>query len=331
MWKLLQYLPPSFLTFIKHNTSGQFRYLLRQKLGSQWQDIPETVYAIKDGRKFEIGPDGVYWGIYYGLGYEPEVTNILANLVKPDDVVLDIGTNFGWYTTLFAQIVGNQGKIHSFEPSPSTYEKLQKNIELNNCQDLVIANRSAMGEHEGTAQINVFTQRSHACASLSTLGETDYQAFDTPLTTLDLYMKKQGIERINFLKIDVEGSELAVLKGAADLLSSPSAPPMMIEINDDTSQAFGYTSEQIWNQLCEYGYDQFYAMTSGEKLERIHDVSGFKQLADVHMVHDLDEKVKSTEKSIFASFKGVPGMAIAGKGDTIKQRLSGTKIKVLDD
>jgi FkbM family methyltransferase len=331
MWKLLQYLPPSLLTLIKHNTTGQFRYLLRQQLGAKAQDIPEMVYPTKDGRKFEIGPDDVYWGIYYGLGYEPEVTNILSSLVKPDDVVLDVGTNFGWYTTLFAKIAGTGGKVHSFEPSPTTYEKLQKNIELNDCQNKVITNRCAVSDREGTTQINVFTKRSHACASLSTLGETDYQSFDTPLTTLNRYISDRSIDRVDFLKIDVEGSELAVLKGGADLLSSPAAPPMMIEINDDTSGAFGYGAEQIWDQLSGYGYDHFYAMTSGQKLERIHDVSGFKRLADVHMVHDKDEKVKSTEKSIFTHFNGVPGMAIAGKGDSVKQRLSGTSIQVVDD
>jgi FkbM family methyltransferase len=331
MWKLLQYLPPSFLTFIKHNTTGQFRYLIRQQLGAQSKDIPEIVYSVKDGRKFEIGPDDVYWGIYYGLGYEPEVTNILSNLVKPDDVVLDIGTNFGWYTTLFAQVAGVHGKIHSFEPSPTTYEKLQKNIELNNCQDLVIANRCAMSDREGTTQINVFTKRSHACASLSTLGETEYTAFDTPLTTLNLYLKNHAIDRVNFLKIDVEGSELAVLQGGSDLLNSPLAPPMMIEINDDTSGAFGYGAEQIWEQLSNYGYDHFYSMTSGQKLERIHDVADFKRLADVHMVHGSNEEVKSTEKSILTHFQGVPGMAIAGKGDSVKQRLSGTSIQIVDN
>jgi FkbM family methyltransferase len=330
MWKLLQYLPPSFLTFVKHNTSGQFRYLLRQQLGAKSQDIPEIVYSSKDGRKFEIGPDDAYWGIYYGLGYEPEVTNILSCLVKPDDVILDVGTNFGWYTTLFAQIAGDRGKIHSFEPSPTTYEKLLKNIELNNLVDFVIANRCAVSDSEGSTKIHVFTKRSHGCASLSTLGEEEYEAFDTPLTTLNRYIADCSIERVDFLKIDVEGSELAVLKGASDLLSSPAAPPMMIEINDDTSTAFGYDSGDIWELLCSYGYDHFYAMTSGEKLDRIHDVSEFKRLADVHMVHALDEKIESTEKSIFARFKGVPGMAIVGKGNIVTQRLQNTSVKVFD-
>jgi FkbM family methyltransferase len=331
MWKILQYLPPNFLTFIKHNTSGQFRYLIRQYLGARSDSIPEMVYSFKDGRKFEIGPDDVYWGIYYGLGYEPEVTNILSKLIKPKDIILDIGTNFGWYTTLFAKIVGTEGKIHSFEPSPTTCEKLQKNIQLNQCENLVAVNRYAVSDREGSTKIHVFTKRSHACASLSTLGEEDYEAFDTPLTTVNRYIMDAGIDRVGFLKIDVEGSELDVLKGASNLLSSASAPPMMIEINDDTSKSFGYGARQIWEQLSSYGYDHFYAMTSGEKLERVHSVSDFERLADVHMVHAPDEKIKSTEKSIFTHFKGVPGMAIVAKGDSVTERLAGTGIQVMND
>jgi FkbM family methyltransferase len=331
MWKLLQLLPPSFLTFVKQNTSAQFRYLLRQRFGAKSQDIPEMIFTVKDGRKFEIEPDDIYWGLYYGVGYEPEVTNILAHLIKSEDVVFDVGSNFGWYTTLFAELAGDRGKVHAFEPSPATYSKLQKNIGLNNAQNRVVTNPCAVSDREGTTQIHVFSKRSHACASLSTLGDDDYEAFDTPLTSLNQYITTHGINRVDFLKIDVEGSELSVLKGASDLLSSPSAPPMVIEINDEASRSFGYTCEQIWEQLCNYGYDHFYTIASEERLERIHNLSDFKRLGDVQMVHAEDEKVKSTDKSIFTHFQGVPAMAMVAKGDSITKRLLGTSIQVVND
>jgi FkbM family methyltransferase len=330
MWKLLKYIPPSFLNFIKHNTTGQFRYLLRQQLGADYRNIPETVFTIDDGRKFQIGPDAVYWGIYYGVGYEPEVTSVVSKLVKPDHVVFDVGTNFGWYTTLFVPIVGSNGQTHSFEPSPKTLELLHTNLDLNNCTDRVIVNPIAIGDEVSTAKIHVFNKRSHSFASLSPLGETDYTTFEVPLTTLDLYMSQHGIEKIDFIKIDVEGSELAVLKGSPNLFQSPMAPPMLIEINNATYSSFGYSATQIWDQLSEYGYDRFYTITSGNKLTAITDVSEFEKLADIHAVHGMDEGVKSTEKSIFDHRKGVPAMAIIGKGDMIKKRLESTEIEVVD-
>jgi FkbM family methyltransferase len=330
MWKLLKYIPPSVLNFVKHNTTGQFRYMIRQQFGADYRRIPEEVFAMTDGRKFKIGPDSVYWGIYYGVGYEPEVTNVVSSLVKNGDTVFDVGTNFGWYTTLFFPIVGKNGKVHSFEPSPTTVFTLKENLELNGCIDDVILNELAIGDKIGTTKIHIFNERSHSYASLSPLGETNYTTYEVPLITLDSYMSENNIQKVDFIKIDVEGSELAVLKGSPELFGSEDAPAMLIEINNDTYRSFGYSAKQIWDQLSEYGYDCFYTMNSGTKLTRMLNVDEFEKLADIYAVHAPDEKVKSTEKAMFNHRDGVPAMAIIGKSRTINQKFEGTGIDVVN-
>src|SRR5262249_24132033 len=74
---------------------------------------------------------------------------------------------------------------------------------------------------------------------------------------------------------DIEGSELAALRGSRHYLSSPNAPILLVEINEETSRAFGFTKDDIWNYLSELGYDHFYDITSNQKLRRAAKMSDF--------------------------------------------------------
>src|SRR5688572_2463856 len=98
MWRLLRLLPPSVLTFIRRNTSPRLRFAIRQRLGADYRDIPDSVISAQDGRRFHIGPDPIYWAIYQGLDYEPEATALLRRLLRRGDVVVDVGANIGWYS-----------------------------------------------------------------------------------------------------------------------------------------------------------------------------------------------------------------------------------------
>lgn len=327
LWKLLRFLPPGFLTFIKHRTSAQFRYWLRQKFGADYRDIPDEIITIADGRKFHLSSDPVYWGLYYGLGYEPEVTGILIKLLRPNDVIFDIGANFGWYATTFAYELGQETQVYAFEPVPQTYERLCEHVQLNRLENRISAQRIALSDHSGTTQIHVVKGRSHALASLSPQGEDDFDSFDTPLETLDSFLEKEQINHINFSKIDVEGNELMVLKGAGNILASPDAPILMVEINNDTFAPFGYTAEAIWSQLKDYGYDCFYGMLDAETLAPIENVQDFMDIANVVMVRNRHES-SMDDASLWANFKAVPGMVICGKSNVISPRLKDSGISL---
>jgi FkbM family methyltransferase len=266
IWNLLRYLPLSVQGAIKRYTSEGFRIWLREHAGASPHTIPDEVREVADGRRFHIGPDWIYWAIHMGLDFEPEPTAMVRKLVRPGDRVLDVGANFGWYTTLFAQEVGDRGQVFAFEPVPSTMERLRENLALNWLERRVTTVPAAVGKEPGEVTVYLFDRLSHSCASLSTLGETEYQSVAAPIVPLDRFATEHAMERVDFLKCDVEGSELAVLQGATKILSGPEAPIILIELNDDTSRSFGYSKQDLWQKLRDLGYDQFYHIASPTRL-----------------------------------------------------------------
>lgn len=261
-WTLLKYLPPGLLRTAKRHTSSRFRFWLREHAGGSYKAIPDAIVSVADGRQFHIGSDVIYWPLHMGVEFEPEATSIVRRVVRPGDVVIDVGANFGWYTTLLAELVGDSGHVYSFEPVPAAHDRLLENLRLNRCDRRVSVIRSAVGNEVGQATIHVFSGLSHAYSSLSRLDHDDFEIFATPITTIDAFLATEGVEKVDFVKCDVEGSELLVLKGSQRALQAPGAPILMVELNELTSAAFGYSPRDIWTCVRDAGYDHCYAIES---------------------------------------------------------------------
>ncbi len=298
LWSYLKYSPPGLLTWIKRHSSPRLRLWIRETFGGSYTSIPDVIHAVPDGRRFHIGPDLIYWPIYTGVGFEPEATSVFRRLLRTDDVIVDVGANFGWYTTLFAQLAPS-GRVYAFEPVPETFRRLVETLALNGMSGKVTAVQAAASDALGTCSIFTF-EKSSAYSSLSTLGEKSYRTVEVPKTFLDRYLSDQGISRVDFLKCDTEGSELMVLRGAHELLSSPGAPMIFIELNDKTFHAFGYTKGDVWQILCNHGYDRFYEIASAQELRQLLTPQSF----------------------------GLVGYALCVKGNIVVDRLAGTGIEI---
>lgn len=301
-WWPIRLLPEKVVRLLQKRLSHDAKLYLREKFGASYQLIPEEIVAIPDGRRIRVGPDLSYWSIYYGKGYEPEASYVVSKIIKTGDVVVDVGANFGWYTTLFAIIVGEEGAVYAFEPVPQTFERLLDNLALNGLEQRVVANRGAVGDVAGTVDLHVFNDLSFACASISTLDQTEYETFPASMITLEDYLSERNVKRVDFIKCDVEGAELKVLKGCTELLSSEEAPIILIELNDNTSAALGFSKEDLFHYLQEHGYDAFYEILSSHKLHRIKQVV---------QIRSLD-------------------LLIGAKGHAVDERLSGHDINIID-
>ena len=291
-WTLLKFVPPRILSFVKQTTSADFRLWIREWFGGSYRNIPDKIVQIRDGRKIHIGPDYIYWPIHIGLDFEPEASSVVRRLLHPGDIVVDAGANYGWYTTLMAQIVGTKGMVHAFEPVPLTYRRLNEHVDINGFRNRVMAVQSALGIEDDTVKIHVFKNLSHSRSSLSPLDQNDFSTNEVPITSLNKYLKTMGITHVDFLKCDVEGSELNVLRGACAFLESPKAPIMMVELNHETSAAFGYTIYDLVNYLRDLGYDSFYAVDGINRMLRLQG----------------NDEIQSH------------GLVLCGKGDTIQRR-----------
>jgi len=141
--------------------------------------------------------------------YEPAKMNLAAKLVNRGDVVFDIGANVGIYTLLFSEAIGRPGRVFAFEPSPLNVRHLERHLELNRVWNVEVV-EVAVSDSSGTA---TFDTTSGSCTGrLETGGDL---AVDT--TTIDEFVGANHV-RPSLIKIDVEGSEALVLRGAARTL-----------------------------------------------------------------------------------------------------------------
>jgi FkbM family methyltransferase len=129
-------------------------------------------------------------------------------------------------TLLFSRFVGPHGQVHAFEASCDTFGRLKTVCELTNRKN-VILNRGAVADREGVAKLHVYDDEH---SSWNSFAERPLQSYgidldpvsieEVPAVTIDAYCERNGIPRIDLLKVDVEGAEYQVLQGARHLLSS---------------------------------------------------------------------------------------------------------------
>ena len=235
---------------------------LGRKLLLQGKDSISLLAHSKHGIDMEITlPQDAGWDVlYFRETYETGTTNVFETLLRENDTVLDIGANMGWYTILSAKLC-SKGVVHAFEPVPFIFNKLNKNCELNKVGDNIVFNNCALGdEKEGSITMYTFKGLYHGHSSMSTLNRNDFVSVQVPMTTLDNYIATQQISNIDFIKMDTEGAEMKVLDGAHELMSSENPPIWLIELNEETSAAFGYKPHELIDRLLAYHPYTLYAV-----------------------------------------------------------------------
>ncbi len=170
------------------------------------------------------------------LESEPELL-IIPELVKPGATVFDIGANFGLHTRFMSEAVGDTGQVHSFEPTITMYDVLSNNVESLNL-DNVATNQLALSDQDSELEFFVPIRKDgspnyyeSSLVEPEDIDSADYMTYIVDTTTLDSYCEKNQIEKVDYLKIDVEGHEIAVLKGAEKLLRT-SKPAIFLEVNE---------------------------------------------------------------------------------------------------
>ena len=202
-----------------------------------------------DGRVLEVDlTDGMSETVFFIGEYERVITEIISAIVRPGDVCLDVGANFGWYTTLLHRLVGARGAVHGFEPQPDVFLKLKQNWILSNRPNNVFLNETALGDAVKTVEIHRFKNEPTGHSSLAAHGAHEFEKFAVPMTTLDSYLEAREINQIDFVKVDVEGAELMFLNGANCLFEQKMPPLIVMEMAKATSENFGY----LPNDLLEF-------------------------------------------------------------------------------
>jgi FkbM family methyltransferase len=175
----------------------------------------------------------------------------LRRLLGPGSVFFDIGANFGYYSVALATAMNRQCQVYAFEPNPKTYARLVRHIEWNGLEDQVLPVPLALSDRRGPATLIERSDNSGA----SRIGD-DAPGIAVDVTTFDAFCVEKGVERLDAVKIDVEGLEARVLRGGRDTISRLK-PALVVEFWTTGLERAHSTVEEVALTLSSLGYEMF--------------------------------------------------------------------------
>lgn len=200
--------------------------------------------------------DVVDWFIYFGL--KDDAHDALFKMCNEDNVVFDVGTNIGSVLMNIAKKVGINGRVYGFEPDPANYKKCMTNMRLNNFKNISVLN-SGLGEKKSNVFLKVDVDDNRGMNRVEK--NKSENSVQITLTTMDDFVIENNIKKLDLIKIDVEGYEYNVLKGAQKTITSL-RPKMFIEINDDLLRLQEASAKSVIFLLNELNYKAINSRTS---------------------------------------------------------------------
>ncbi len=225
----------------------------------QMQPLPPvTVLTEFEGLRFWFNLRDRMVGQTIAQGcYEPEVTSVVRRVVTPGMNCLDLGANLGYFTVLLGSIVGPKGCVHAFEPFPSNYDLLSRNVCENHLEVIAHLHRVAahdkredcilhfraddLNDNFGSMFVGESTHDASSLASLTCAGERVDE------------MAPSGLP-IHFVKMDIEGAEVRALRGMTCILERDH-PKMVIELNEQGLMNSGHSPDELIKALKSFGYN----------------------------------------------------------------------------
>lgn len=230
-----------------NRTFAPLRYRFEQRAGERIVELEEKVFAI---------PHDMLWTIKGGSYYERSMSFWLTRFVResPSAIFYDVGANFGYFTVTLADRVAT---VVSFEPVANVHRVLTENIARNDIQNATPV-RAALGDKMGVAAMNLFTSSGNNSLVRRTIGPYSdavrIGSEEVRTERLDDFIAREKLPGPpSVMKIDVEGAELAVLRGAR-LTLARWRPAVVVESSPEILLDAGHTVQDLVKELLGHGY-----------------------------------------------------------------------------
>jgi FkbM family methyltransferase len=197
--------------------------------------------------------------------WEPVATDLVKDEVSEGDVVLDIGAHIGYYTLIFAKLVGRSGRVFAFEPDPTNFALLEKNVRMNGYSNVTVVQMAVAQRSELVSLFLEETQEAHSIVR----DQVGRQRIDVRGIRLDDYFHadKRGID---FIKIDIEGGEPAAIEGMTHLLERNSHVKLLTEFFPGALHRADGDPTGYLTLLREHGFEPLYHLNELEgRVERV--------------------------------------------------------------
>jgi FkbM family methyltransferase len=182
------------------------------------------------------------------------------SIIQKGDVIFDVGANVGYFTMLFADLTGKGGQVHSFEPIPATFKELSMNIRRFPGYKGVYLNCAAVGDSRRSTTM-LLPRDDHGQAALVRHQDGSWKDAADQVRSIDVQMIRfddyaANLDRIDFIKCDVEGAELLFLRGAEATLRR-CQPKLSLEMDERWMKSFGWSAIDVFQLLRQIGYTSF--------------------------------------------------------------------------
>ncbi len=213
----------------------------------------KTQFAVVQGSKMFLDPKDNLSLSIFGV-YEPLETEVVKKAIKKNDLVVDVGAFIGYYTLLFARLVGSKGKVVSFEPNHKSFVILEKNVKLNKLQNIILEEK-IVSDHKDSSITNEIS--------------------------FDDYFKNVE-QKIDFIKIDIEGAEAQALKGMKNVLENNTKIKILTEFHPLQLKKFGTEPEDYLKLLSDFGFSIYHINNRDKKIIK----TSHKKLLDYYPTKD---------------------------------------------
>ena len=220
-------------------------------------DVSSKFYGYGDITKILFGDQHL---VKYGKSFESEILSLFLSKLKSDSIVFDIGANIGLFTLLASKAMSGEGTVYAFEPTKKTFDYLNKNIKLNRLDNIVTFQNAFSDKVEkvimGPPDNRANKSFADSFNQIIRVDEKDGILVNDNLVTttvLDQFIKEQNIDRVDVLKIDIEGAELLCFKGGENFLKTHQ-PVILLECLESHCNQFGYSVFDLLKFLdsCNY-------------------------------------------------------------------------------
>ena len=209
------------------------KWNLRILLPAMWKGVEKLIFVFREN-------------------YESEL-NYLETILFPSKTFVDIGANLGIYTLVASRIVGPSGRVIAFEPSLQSFLTLKENVSLNGFKN-VLAVRVALSDKTGEAFL--YHGSDAGKNSLGSFPCREPKGEPVATQSLDEALHQLSVETVDVIKMDVEGAEELVLRGAKRTVASH-RPIVLFEINPESSRRLGFSPRGAWDLLAATDYEFF--------------------------------------------------------------------------
>lgn len=241
----------SFIPFYKNlverlSGHGLKKYSMIHKIDNYTKSKLKTDYSIVQGHKMYLDSNDHLSLSIFDV-YEPLETNLVKKEIHEGNSVIDIGSDIGYYTLIFAKLVGENGTVFAFEPQDSSFSLTKKNLEINGYKNYVLENKLVSNK---TEKVKFFSKWKDAIR-------------------LDDYFNYS--KNIDFIKMDIEGAEALAIDGMTRILEENSKIKLMTEFHPNELKKFGTTPEDYLEKLRSFGFKIYHIDNKNKSINPVSD------------------------------------------------------------